>query len=65
MSTTPLRPDHDTTPHCDLCGADDVSLATLPVQGIARALCVDCETSADPIDACPGCGLVDCACVRS
>lgn len=47
--TTPLRPDHDTTPHCDLCGAEDVPLATLPVAGIDRELCEDCEHCADPV----------------
>ena len=48
--TTTLRPDHDTTPHCELCGAEDVPLATLPVGGHARDLCADCEECADPID---------------
>lgn len=56
--TTTLRPDHDTTPHCDMCGAADVSLATLPVEGVDRELCEECEDCADPVRTvyCHGCG---------
>lgn len=47
--TTELRPDHDTTPCCDICGAEGVSLATLPVDGTERRLCEECAECADPV----------------
>ena len=47
--TVTLRPDHDTTPCCDLCGKEDVSLATMPVEGEMRDLCAECEHCADPV----------------
>ena len=48
MTTVALRPDHDTTPHCDLCGAEGIPLSDLPIDGILRTLCEDCEDCADP-----------------
>lgn len=47
--TVDLRPDHDTFPYCDLCGVEGVSLATLPVDGINRELCAECEHCADQL----------------
>jgi len=44
--TVTLRPDHDTTPHCEYCGAEGVPLATYPDpadpdEGLS--LCEQCE----------------------